>query len=584
MSNVQVQLGGQLIQAQVQSSGVARASASVLEALAAQAAAEAAEAGALVAQTGAQTAQGLSEDARDGAEGWAALAASATGLLAYATVPFLLADTILSYTAGSGLVVVSTGNVVTADHFRYTVAASAASDQHVTTGGGVKLYVLPDEDGSLNVQAFGAVGSGLVDDSAPVQKALDAGYPVTFQAGKTYELKNIALDGTISESAVGRTIRATGATLQQTINLDGSPMFIISANTATNLLEFNASTIIVNNGGGHVFDFRGNFNHCKIDVTLIRQKSPGKSIIQHSDTSFFFNEVRGLYWAITTSHTVPAIEMSSTSNKITANRFNILRPDRSGSVPFMRLNSSSASDYNYGNKIDLSYPEVCGGGVLEISRASNTDIGMMHCFDMGTITNHVLKIGSAGFPCQNTTVRNYQRNSGTLSSGIMDIMVGDGNYTVIEHATGVSGTTVLQIDLNNEPLAMVLGVNGFVDVLNVPTTGVIIRPSEIILPSATTVTAVSAGAIAAGTSTLIIIDTEAVAATDDLDTISGGINGMTRILRSSVNSRDVTVKDGTGNLALAGDFTLSHREDTITLRYSASLSLWVELSRSDNAA
>jgi hypothetical protein len=62
-----VQVGGQRVSVQVQSSGFARAAAAVREALAAQVAAEAAETGALAAETGAQTAQGLSEDARDAA-------------------------------------------------------------------------------------------------------------------------------------------------------------------------------------------------------------------------------------------------------------------------------------------------------------------------------------------------------------------------------------------------------------------------------------------------------------------------------------------------------------------------------------
>jgi hypothetical protein len=78
------------------------------------------------------------------------------------------------------------------------------------------------------------------------------------------------------------------------------------------------------------------------------------------------------------------------------------------------------------------------------------------------------------------------------------------------------------------------------------------------------------------------IDTEADAASDDLDTINGGVEGDLLILRAENSSRDVVVKDGTGNLKLAGDMTLDHVEDRIVLQYDGTN--WCELSRSNNSA
>lgn len=77
-----------------------------------------------------------------------------------------------------------------------------------------------------------------------------------------------------------------------------------------------------------------------------------------------------------------------------------------------------------------------------------------------------------------------------------------------------------------------------------------------------------------------LIDTEGAAASDDLDTINGGINGQTLILQPVNSSRSVVVKDGTGNLRLNGDFTLDHTQDSMVLIYSNPN--WVELARSDN--
>ena len=79
------------------------------------------------------------------------------------------------------------------------------------------------------------------------------------------------------------------------------------------------------------------------------------------------------------------------------------------------------------------------------------------------------------------------------------------------------------------------------------------------------------------------VDTESSAASDDLDTINGGIDGQRLTLQSASAARDVTLKDGTGNLRLAGDFTLSHTDDTVELLYNGNINKWCEISRSDNA-
>lgn len=60
-----------------------------------------------------------------------------------------------------------------ADAFVFRVAPATASDHHLTTAGGLKLHVLPGADG-FDLRAFGASGDGLSDDSAAMEKALDA--------------------------------------------------------------------------------------------------------------------------------------------------------------------------------------------------------------------------------------------------------------------------------------------------------------------------------------------------------------------------------------------------------------------------
>jgi hypothetical protein len=92
---------------------------------------------------------------------------------------------------------------------------------------------------------------------------------------------------------------------------------------------------------------------------------------------------------------------------------------------------------------------------------------------------------------------------------------------------------------------------------------------------------IASGAIDAPNENFVLVDTEAAAATDDLDTINGGFVGQILTLRAANSARDIVFKDGS-NLRLAGDFTADNTDDTITLVKSPSF--WYEIARSNNGA
>lgn len=92
---------------------------------------------------------------------------------------------------------------------------------------------------------------------------------------------------------------------------------------------------------------------------------------------------------------------------------------------------------------------------------------------------------------------------------------------------------------------------------------------------------ISSGAVTA-TNGWHDIDTEADAATDDLDTITyTGAVGSVLTLTAESSSRTVVVKNNTGNLRLNSDFSMDTGFDTITLMWNGGS--WLELSRSNNA-
>ncbi len=82
----------------------------------------------------------------------------------------------------------------------------------------------------------------------------------------------------------------------------------------------------------------------------------------------------------------------------------------------------------------------------------------------------------------------------------------------------------------------------------------------------------------------VLIDTEASASTDDLDIITPISSGAILICRAKNDARTVVMKDGTGNLKLAGDFSLDNIKDSITLVYDPILDEYYEIARNNAGA
>jgi len=81
------------------------------------------------------------------------------------------------------------------------------------------------------------------------------------------------------------------------------------------------------------------------------------------------------------------------------------------------------------------------------------------------------------------------------------------------------------------------------------------------------------------------VDTEGEAATDNLDTINGGVIGMKLILRSVHGTRVPTLRNSVGNIYLnvAGNFALDDPEDKIEILYDDyPYTGWYEINRSNN--
>lgn len=107
--------------------------------------------------------------------------------------------------------------------------------------------------------------------------------------------------------------------------------------------------------------------------------------------------------------------------------------------------------------------------------------------------------------------------------------------------------------------------------------------NRLLAAEASTLT-IAAGVVSVGLFSYYPIDTEAAAATDELDTINGGTAGQIIVLRAATSTRDVVVTE-VGNIRLnaaSSTFTLNNSQDRIVLQYDGTV--WNEVARSDNSA
>lgn len=211
---------------------------------------------------------------------------------------------------------------------------------------------------------------------------------------------------------------------------------------------------------------------------------------------------------------------------------------------------------------------VVSGGSTEslFFNLNNTGSGEVYNFDNITLT----QIGTlADFRAENF-----------IDGKLIDLS--SNNFVGINNgATLVGGRKTLQLDTDGAAAGNnVLSVfNGSSSLASITDKGDLDANS--ISSGASSELTIAAGAVTA-TKSYHTIDTESDAASDDLDTISGGRAGQMLIVQANNSARSVVLKDGTGNLKLSGDITLDNAEDTATLVSDGTS--WYLIATSNNGA
>lgn len=138
--------------------------------------------------------------------------------------------------------------------------------------------------------------------------------------------------------------------------------------------------------------------------------------------------------------------------------------------------------------------------------------------------------------------------------------------------------TELQLEINSAASSFEYRpINVDIAMNNYSTSGALTIKNKLNLNTPTSAT-IASGAITYSAVNMLI-DTEGSAASDDLTTINGGVNGDILIISEVNAARDITIKHGTGNIktSTGTDLVFTDTEDKIILQYDGSN--WVEIAR-----
>lgn len=531
------------------------------------------------------------------------------------SVAALLADATYTYTAGSAYTVTADQLIrVKPTGFVYKVAASGATDHHVTTAGGVKLYVLPGDAG-YNVKAFGALGDNSADDTAEIQKAVDVvaenggvlhiptgTYIVTARINRSSSAKPFIIQGCGQDTIFKRGSGLSTTVMQflqsdgiqvRDLLIDGQHSVLGAANHGLVIFESNFAVVHnvhardYTNSGILVYALAGTHGNARISNCLV--DGNGRSPVGILISGMYDSGMHG------------CTAIGCTTVGTGSDGYGLeLKNECDGCY----ITDSYAKDCS----VAVAFGQDITSTAVKNSRVSVTSLACDFGFACGRAENNHIDIiaemagatnGQQIIDIQTNSIGNTVRVTAkdvTASRRVARIRSGcTDNVVEVTCVTALPTSSIVALfDDGSERNTVQLNRLGGTPMPTAGYGGLVIDSSTannntfryLLYPRYETKTIASdAITIQDPSSESVIVDTEGAAATDNLNTINGPtFEGKVITIRTFANARDVVVKHNTGNIRLNGlaDFTLDGVADTLTLRWNATLSQWCEVGRGSN--
>ena len=467
---------------------------------------------------------------------------------------------------------------------------------------------------SVSVKDFGAKGDGTTDDSAAIQLAVNYvktnGGTAFFPAG-TYKCKNIVTySGTLPFSLVG------------------------AGRDVVTLKHTDGAGPIINGGSGSTIPYtlQGFTVDCQYSVYASASASHGIAI--SNTTSLLVSDIvvknykdSGIliYGTVGSTYSKARVQNCQVDGLgVAAVGILIANMDESGIDNCYAIGCGTAPGYA------LELKNVCSHGYITNSYAANSLAGIAFGNDIASacVVNSLVS-NVRVYNCTQGIVTGYASNN-LFTSVWIDMNNVSGNAIDLQtysNQNAFSGIYIKNLNSSKSSLLCRANCNDnnvVVEELSLPTLSSgsgayfesgVLRNSVIIrkISNATVLnyqvlnnnnsgsttntvfyesmnltqeSKIVAGVIAVNDGKVrnIVVDTEGEAATDDLDTINGAQDWQYITLCTRFDTRDVTVKNNTGNIYLNGsvDFTLDRIADSLTLIWNPRISKWCETGRGNN--
>ena len=449
---------------------------------------------------------------------------------------------------------------------------------------------------SVSVKDFGAVGDGVTDDTATIQAAVDAtvaagGGELIFPAG-TYLISTITLSTALKIVGAGNAVTTIKSSTADVISLGDAALMVMED-----------ITVHSESGGGHCFVTTANSSMMTFRKVFIKNDNADKSLWQQVLGYIGLAKFEDCRFIPNSTSTLTAHPFNLESTEI-FNGWKVIdcRCEKAlGTLQFFNLNTSNAGSFNTNCKFENITFQEPYSGLFKLGACRSFEISNCGSYDQSAAqTGHGIQIGaSTGGQISSrikiSRVGRYPTGGGTLDTGINDIKLDSGaaaNCIIESCSNSAAGATFTVDYANNKTLHIDRPSNSessYTDDSNVRYIDINGDYEGLVMPAYRTETGTSSRELTVSSGSITpgylyhIVDTEADAATDDLDTVVGTsmLEGDILTLRSVTSARVTTVKDGAGNLQLNGDFALSNDKDVIQILWNGSS--WQEVSRSDNS-